>query len=203
MESQVDHSLQSRIIRAARLDPTLYDEVAADPQAMLQAMLVVLLSAVATGIAFGQGNIDLVVQGMVFALLGWWVTAYLAYFIGTKILHERRPGPVPEPRIDPLTGLPGEAEPTPRADGLLRAVGFASAPGILRMLGAIPEIALGILFVTTVWMIVAAVIAIRQALGFQSTARAVGVYAAIQLLLVPLMLILISGQVGETQGTIP
>jgi hypothetical protein len=187
------------MIRAARLDPTLYDEVASDPRALLQAMVVVVLSAVATGISFGQGNIDLVVQGMVFALLGWWVTAYLAFFVGTKILHERRPPPAPgapqEPPSDPNAFTAPDAPPGPRPDAMLRALGFANAPGLLRIAGAIPDLAVGILLVTTLWMICASVVAIRQSLGFQSTGRAIGVYVVIQLLLVPLLLALVGSQV--------
>ncbi len=39
--------LKDRMIRAAKLDINLYEEVEADPQAMGQAMTVVILSSVA------------------------------------------------------------------------------------------------------------------------------------------------------------
>jgi len=186
VDPEIDDSLQGRMIRAARLDPTLYDEVKADPRALPQAVAVVLLSAVATGIAFGQGDPGTLALGLGLAVLGWWLTAYLAFFIGTRILPERRAGAG--------ATLRGEPPPEPHPAGLLRAIGFASSPGILRLLGAIPEFMAFTMLVTTAWMICAAVIAIRQGLGFQSTARALGVYAGIQLMLVPLLVLLLVSQ---------
>ncbi|MCH7876465.1 MAG: hypothetical protein IH965_14380, partial [Gemmatimonadetes bacterium] len=75
-------SLQDRMIRAARLDVQLYEEVEADQGAMAQAMTVVILSAVAAGI--GSANVGLfgIVIGMIAALIGWYVWAFLTYFIG-------------------------------------------------------------------------------------------------------------------------
>jgi hypothetical protein len=174
MDPQVDDSLQSRMIRAARLDPALYDEVKTDPRALPQAVVVVVLSAVATGIGFGQGDLGLIALGMLFALLGWCLTAYLTWFIGTRVL--------PEPQT--------HAEPAE----LLRTIGFSNSPGIVRMLAVVPDLALFIIVATTIWMLVATVIAIRQGLSYQSTARAVGVYAVIQLLLVPLVLLFMNAE---------
>jgi hypothetical protein len=167
----VDNSLQSRMIRAARLDPALYDEVKADPNALPQAAAVVLLASVATGIGFGQGDLRLIILGVLFALLGWYLTAYLSWFIGTRLL--------PEPE--------GESRATPAE--LLRAIGFSNSPGIVRLLAAVPDLALIVIAATTVWMLCATVVAIRQGLALRSTARAVGVYVAIQLLLLPVVLL--------------
>ena len=190
---QHEDSLQARMIRAARLDPSLYDDVAADERAQFQALAVVLLSSLATGIAFGQGDLAAIGQGMLFAVLGWYITAYLAFFIGTRLLPERSP--------ETPTATGGAPAPPGRGPaGLLRAVGFASAPGMVRLLGVIPDLLASAMVITTLWMICATVIAIRQGLGFQSTARAAGVYAGIQLMLLPLLLILLSGQV-EAPGT--
>jgi len=150
------NSLKNRIIRAAKLDPNLYEEVEADKGAMGQAMTVVILAGVAAGVGSiekaGAGGILL---GTASALIGWFIWAYLTYAIGTKLL------PVPETRADY-----GE---------LLRTIGFASAPGLIRVIGIIPGLA-GIVFaVAAVWMLVAMVIAVRQALDYRSTLRAVGV----------------------------
>src|ERR671930_506451 len=68
-----------------------------------------------------------------------------------------------------------EVENDPRATA--QAAGFASAPGVLRVLGVIGP-ARGLLFtVAGLWMLVATVIAVRQALDYKSTWRAVGVAA--------------------------
>jgi hypothetical protein len=180
LETTVDDSLQSRMIRAARLDPALYDEVKADPRALPQAVFVVVLSAVATGIGFGQGDLRSIGLGMLFALLGWWFTAYLAHFIGTKLL--------PEPQTN---AAPVE---------ILRTLGFSNSPGIVRLLAVIPDLTLFVMLATTVWMICASVIAIRHGLSYQSTARAVGVYAAIQLLVIPLILLFAASETPVSPG---
>ncbi len=184
----MDDSLQSRMIRAARLDPALYDEVKADPRALPQAIFVVVLSAVATGIGFGQGDLGSIGLGMLFALVGWWFTAYLAHFIGTRLLPEPKTEPQTEPRTD---ATPAE---------LLRTLGFSNSPGIVRILAAIPDLTIFVMLATTVWMIFASVIAIRHGLSYQSTARAVGVYAAIQLLLIPLVLLFAAGEPPVSPG---
>jgi hypothetical protein len=168
----VDDSLQGRMIRAASLDASLYDEVRGDPTALRQSFFVVLLAAVATGIGFGHGDLQLIGLGMAFALLGWTVTAYLGWAIGDRLFPEG------EPRSSPGC--------------LLRTIGFSNAPAILRLFAVVPELAMFVLALTTIWMLCATVIAIRQGLGYESTLRATGVYLAVQLLLVPFALLIAS-----------
>ena len=149
-------SFNDRLIGAAKLDVKIYEEVEADSGALNQAMAVVVLSSLAggigiTGTAGGKG----IVVGAFIALISWFVWAYLTYIIGTKIL--------PEPQTKADLGE------------LLRTIGFSSSPGIIRILGIIPGLG-GIIFVVAgIWMLVAMIIAIRQALDYQSTWRAVGV----------------------------
>lgn len=145
-----------RMIRASKLDPHLYEEVEADKEAMGHAMGVVVLSSLAGGIGFIQvaGPMGMVV-GTIGSLLGWYVWAFLTYLIGTKLLPES------QTRTDY-----GE---------LLRTIGFSSAPGIIRILGIIPGITNFVNLVAGVWMLIAMVIAVRQALDYQSTYRAIGV----------------------------
>jgi hypothetical protein len=149
--------LIDRIVRASKLDIHLYEEVEADRGAMGQAMGVVVLSSIAAGIgSIGKGGLLGILLGAVFALIGWYVWAYLTYFIGTKILPE------PQTQADP-----GE---------LLRTIGFSSSPGLIRVLGIIPGLA-GVVFLgASVWMLVAMVIAVRQALDYKSTLRAMRLY---------------------------
>ena len=149
-------SLVERMVRAARLDVKVYEEVEADKEAISQAMAAVLLSSVAAGIAriatMGVGGI---VLGTVGALLGWLIWAYLIYFIGTRLL--------PEPKTKADVGE------------LLRTLGFASSPGVIRIAGIIPGLTWLSFIVASVWMFVSMVVAVRQALDYSSTARAVGV----------------------------
>ncbi|MBW2287754.1 MAG: hypothetical protein JRG80_17775 [Deltaproteobacteria bacterium] len=165
-----DDSLQGRMIRAAGLDPALYDEVKQDPAALRQAFSVVLLAAVATGIGFGQGDLQLIALGMLFGLLGWALTAYLSWVIGDRIFPESGPRSSP-------------AE-------LLRTIGFANSPAIVRLLAVIPDATLFVMAGTTVWVLFSTVIAIRQGLGYQSMPRAIAVFTAIQVLMIPIALLL-------------
>lgn len=149
-------SFKDRIIRAAKLDVHLYEEVENDPEALKQAMFVVIISSIAAGIgALRYGGLSGILIGTIGALIGWFVWAYLTYFIGTRFLPEQQ-----------TNATPGE---------LLRTVGFSSSPGIIRVLGIIPGITGIVSFVASVWMLVAMVIAVRQALDYKSTFRAVGV----------------------------
>ncbi len=145
-----------RIIRAAKLDAQLYEEVEAHTGAMGQAMGVVVLSSMAAGVgSVARGGLGGILVGTIAALIGWYVWAYLTYFIGTKFL--------PEPQTKADLGE------------LLRTIGFSSSPGLIRVLGIIPGLAGPLILVASIWMLVAMVIAVRQALDYESTSRAVGV----------------------------
>ncbi|MFQ5778916.1 MAG: YIP1 family protein [Terriglobia bacterium] len=147
-------SFTERMLGAAKLDVRTYEEVEADQNATGQAMAVVVLASVAAGIGqIGQSGIFGLIAGAIVALIGWFIWAFLTYIIGTKFLPE------PQTRSDM-----GE---------LLRTIGFASSPGLLRVLGAIPGIGPLISLAIAIWMLVAFVIAVRQALDYRSTGRAV------------------------------
>ena len=143
-----------RMVGAAKLDVRVYEEIEADRSATPQAMGVVVLSAVAGGIGVGAGIRGLVV-GTIAGLLGWAVWAGLTYFIGTRWLPE------PDTKADI-----GE---------LLRTLGFATSPGILRVAGIVPVVGSIVIVVSAVWTLVAVVVAVRHALDYRSTGRAIGV----------------------------
>lgn len=147
-----------RMLRAAKLDVHLYEEVEQDKTAMPQAMAVVVLASVAAGIgSIGMGAADpgSILIGIIASLGGWYIWAFLTYFIGVKIL--------PEPQTHADYGE------------LLRTIGFSSSPGLIRLLGIIPGLGAVVFLIAGIWMLVAMVIAVRQALDYQSTWRAVGV----------------------------
>ena len=148
----------SRMIRAAKLDVSLYEEVEADSSTFGQAMLVVVLASLAAGIGqIFRTGISGLVFGTISALAGWYIWAYITYFIGTRLL--------PEPQTEADHGQ------------LLRTIGFSSSPGLLRIFGIIPLLGGVIVAISSIWMLVAMIIAVRQALDFRSTGRAVGVCA--------------------------
>lgn len=152
-------SFTERMIGAAKLDPNTYEEVEHDSGAMGQAVGVILLASVAAGIG-SIGYMDFttaLVLGSIAALLGWVVWAFLTWVIGTKLL--------PEANTEADMGQ------------LLRTIGFASAPGLLRVLGILPGIGGLLVLVCNIWMLAAMVVGVRQALDYTSTWRALGVCA--------------------------
>ncbi len=148
-----------RIMRAAKLEVRLYQQVKAHKKAMDHAIWVVILAGLATGVGSmaGRGLLGILL-GSIAALIGWCVWALSAYLIGTTLLPESRT----------------------KADiaGFARTVGFAASPGLIHVLGIIPPLAATVLFVSAMWMLVAMVIAVKEALDYVSTARAVGVCIA-------------------------
>ena len=140
------------MIGAAKLDARIYEEVEADSNATRQAVGVVLLSSLAGGlgsVTLGAGGLASVAA----ALLSWVTWAFLTYLIGTRLL--------PEPQTQADMGQ------------MLRTLGFAQSPGVLRIFGSLPGVGPFVLGVVSVWMLVAMVIAVRQALDYASTWRAV------------------------------
>ena len=144
------------MIGAAMLRTETYEEVEADNSATLQAMSVVLLVALATGIGnLGSGTILGLVLGAIVALAGWAFWAGITYYIGTTILRT--------PETDANWGQ------------LARTLGYAQSPGVLKVFAVIPAIGPVVFAVASVWQLMAMVIAIRQALDYSSTLRAIGV----------------------------
>jgi hypothetical protein len=170
-------SFTDRIIRAAKLDVNVYEEVEADRGALRQAMGVVVLSSIAAGIgSFERAGVGGIITGTIAALIAWYVWAYITYFVGTRFLPERQ-----------TQADHGE---------LLRTIGFSSSPGLIRVLGIIPGLAGVVFLVASVWMLIAMVIAVRQALDYQSTLRAVGVCVigwVVQILILVLLFAIFGG----------
>ena len=166
-----------RMIRAAKLDVSLYEEVEADRGALKQAMGVVVLSSLAMGLGnLGIAGGSAIIMGIIAGLVGWFIWAYITYFIGTKLLPE------PQTRADH-----GE---------LLRTIGFSSSPGLIRILGIIPGLWQIVNMIASIWMLSAMIVAVRQALDYRSTLRAVGVCLIgwiVQAVLFGIMFVLLGG----------
>src|SRR5688500_11783548 len=99
-------SLVERAIACARLDAGAFEEVEADETATSQAATVVLVAAVASGIANIGNGITAVIVAVIAALIGWILWSVITYFIGVNLFKG--------------TATVGE---------LLRTLGFAQAPG--------------------------------------------------------------------------
>ncbi len=151
-------SFTQRMIGAAMLRARTYEEVEADATATGQAMGVVVLSSLAAGIGSWDLGGGRLLWATASALAGWVLWAALAFVIGTRLLPE------PATRSDL-----GE---------LLRTIGFAASPGVLRVLGIVPWIGWLLTVAVYFWMLAATVLAVRQALDYESTQRAVWVCLA-------------------------
>ena len=159
---QARTSLIDRMIRACTLDAQFYEEVEADTTATGQALAAVIIASVASGIGFGiagvreEGGLWFIwglLLGIAVALIGWLIWSLLVYWLGTTVFR----GP----------------ETSSNYGEVLRTVGFANSPRVLTFFAFIPFLGGLIAFVASVWILVASVIAVRQALDF-STWRAIG-----------------------------
>jgi hypothetical protein len=151
------NSFLQRLIGAAALDAAIYEEVEADPSATGQAMSIVVLSSLAMGIGargLGGGLSTVALFGFI-ALVTWAAWALLMFELGTRLM------PGQNTHSDPYE--------------LLRTVGFAATPGFAAVLGSVPGVTIPVLVLTWVWMLAAMVVAVRQALDYETTGKALAV----------------------------
>ncbi len=141
--------IANRMMRAASLNVDLYEEVEADETATSQAAMVVAIVAIASAIGNINAGVGGIIGGLLAAFIGWLVWSGVTYLIGDKLLGG--------------TATWGE---------LLRTLGFAQSPGVLYALGIIPVLGGVIRFAVAIWILIAGIIAIRQALDF-STGKAI------------------------------
>ena len=145
-----------RLIGVLKLQPATFEEIEASPSATAQAVAVVVMASVAAGIGAGLqlGALALVRETLA-ALIGWIMWAGVTYLIGARLMPE------PGTRTDM-----GE---------LLRVIGFSYAPNFFTIFAFIPGLRTVVLVVVAFWLLAATVIAVRQALDYRSTLRAVAV----------------------------
>src|SRR5215510_13974326 len=151
-------SFPYRLFGAAALDTGIYEEVEADRSATAQAALVVIASSLAAGLGAygltGRTGMSLIAGALIWsalALVGWAAWALLVFEIGGRLM------PTKQTRVD--------------VTELLRTIGFSTAPGLLCVLGIMPSVATPAFVLAFVWMLVS----VRQALDYESTARAIAV----------------------------
>jgi len=145
----------NRIFRAVKIDPEVFNEVQKDKNATISAGIVVLLSSSAAGIgaaSLGAGNF---VLAPIFSLISWFVWAYIVYFVGVKLFPDTK------------------TKTTQFA--LLRAIGFSSAPGIIRIFGFNEDLMTVTFIGSAFWMLACMVVAVKAALDYESLWKAFGV----------------------------
>ena len=145
----------NRVYRSIKIDPDVYDEVQKDKNATLSAGIVVVISSLAAGVAAKQLGASSFIFAPILSLVSWFVWAYIVYFVGVKL-------------------FPDAKTKTTHA-ALLRAIGFSSAPGIIRVFGFTPELMTVTFIGSALWMLACMVVAVRQTLNFKSLWKALGV----------------------------
>lgn len=148
-------SFQQRVIGALRLKSATYEEVEHDASATLQAGAIVLVVSLTNSMSwyFVMWDAGSILRDVFRSLLAWGIGALFLWQIGTRLL----PGKKTEADLGQL----------------LRTVGFAQAPGIFGLLAVVPLVGLFVPFVVAIWIIGATFVAVRQALDYEDTFRAV------------------------------
>lgn len=147
-------SLPERMVGAMKADVKTFQEIEADPNAITQAVMVIVIAGVASlignifrsGLMFG-------VFSLVVSLIGYGLWAFLIVIIGTKLMPE------PTTKADFQEGF--------------RVMGFTAAPGVFNVLAIIPFLGPLISLLIWVWMVVIGVVAAREVLDYSNTGRAI------------------------------
>ena len=141
-------SLVDRIIGVAKLQEPVYAEIKRDASALNQAVIVVLLSALATNVwvaVFAPNGLVRALGGVVLAFVAWLLFGTLAWWLGTRWFS---------PKWAP-----------PDLRQMLTLTGFATAPAVLNILGFVPVVGWLILMVASIWSLLTAYTAVRVGLA--------------------------------------
>ena len=149
-----------RLVGAAMLDANTYEEVEADRNAAPQAFAVVVLSSIAAGIGLhgasgAAATASFTVIASLLALGAWGTFAAITFRIGSRTLATA------ETHVD--------------LQEMLRTLGFAAAPGLFQILAIFTPAPVVVSVLVFGWTMAASVVAVRQALDFDSTSRAIAV----------------------------
>lgn len=155
VQPAVGTSLVDRIMGVLKLDVPTYESIERDKNALPQALTVVAIAAIASGIgAIADEGVGGLIGGLIGAVAGWVIFSYVAYFVGTRLIPGKN-----------TVATPGE---------LLRTMGFAQAPGVLAIFGLLGAIGALVAFLGGIWGIVTAIVGLKTALEM-STGRAIAV----------------------------
>jgi hypothetical protein len=138
-----------RIVRAIRLDWTVFREIAKDRDALKEAAIIVLIATFLSALGSAANSTNFVasffVNWIVGILSGWLLWAVITYFVGTVLFKGETT--IPE---------------------MLRVLGYASAPLLLGLLGFIPCVGWLMPIVGWVLALIAGVLAVREAMDFDT-----------------------------------
>lgn len=167
-------SFVDRIIGAIRLDPATYREVKRDPNATGQAMAVVALVAILSGIGATREGTGRLLGGVVAAIIFWAIYTFFVFVVG-KWIGRSAGGAVSFSEV-------------------LRPLGFSYAPSMLAVLGFIPGVGQLIVLIGSIWSLVASIFALRETFSV-STGRAIAI-AIIAIIAMVAVLTLVASVLG-------
>lgn len=147
-------SLGERMVGAMQGSAATFEEIERDQSAMGQAVTVIVIAGVAALIGnIFRAGISAGVIAMIISLIGYAVWAVVVTIVGTKLMPE----------------------PTTKADfsETFRTIAFAASPGVFNVLAIIPFLGPLLSFLISLWSLVIMVIAIRVALDYSNTGRAI------------------------------
>jgi hypothetical protein len=137
-----------RIVRAIRLDWTVFREIAQDRDAMKEAAIIVVivsfLSAVGIGLA-KHSFVSFILDWLIAILIGWIGWAVITYLVGTSVFKAETE--VPE---------------------MMRVLGYANAPYLLGLFGFIPCVGWLFPIAGGILALVAGVLAVREAMDLDT-----------------------------------
>lgn len=172
-----------RIMRAIRLDSTVFREIAEDQNAMSEAAIIVVIVAIlsAFGRAIGSGNffLSLIITLLTAILVNWILWAVLTYFVGTAFFRGR-------------TDIPE----------MMRVLGYANAPNLLGIFGFIPCVGWIIVLIGAILAFIAGFLAVREAMEFDTGSAIVTVLISwlISIIISFGIGLLVGGGVAATSG---
>ena len=100
------------------------------------------------------------------AFVAWILWSIITYFVGVNVFKG-----------------------TATVGDLLRTLGFAQAPGVLYVIGIIPFLGGLVSFAVAIWILIAGIIAIRQALDISTGKAVITAIIGWLVLVIPMMLI--------------
>jgi hypothetical protein len=164
-----------RVFGALSLDAATYEDVEADVTATPQALVVIVLSSLAAGVgargaAGAASTLMFFAWASVLALAAWAAFAVLVYQVGSRLL------PTPDTHVD--------------IGQLLRTLGFAAAPGLFQVFALFTGLTVPVFVIAILWSLAASVVAIRQALDYTGTTRALAVCGVAWLLSILVVVVL-------------
>ncbi len=147
-------NLIQNMISAAKLDVNFFNAVEHDESKNQEALMVVIIAAIASALGNGIGGIFSngiiggllgAIYGLVMVVIGYYLWSYLTHFIATKFFE-------------------GEGD----VGEVLRTFGYSYSPQILAIFAFIPCIGWAIAFAAGIWSMVAGIVAIREAMDFDT-----------------------------------